>query len=154
MIDVDRPEIRILTFADHAVVAPDGKLYMNGAGIDQFYLQAVPQQVGPLYLAIRLRIPWAMTGEQHELTVRVLDEDRGPVAPDPFVKAGFEVGRAPGQRPGDELALSLAVPVVGVTAQREGTIYFHLHLGDQRIATLPLKLAWHPLAQMRPRDSA
>lgn len=150
MIESERPAVRIFTLADHAVVAPDGKLYVNGGGVDQFYLRQVPQPVAPLFLVVRVRIPWHMTGEPHTLVVRVLDGDRKPLSADPLVKADFEVGRAPGQRPGDELAMTLAIPILGVTAQQEGTIYFHLELGEELLDILPLKLVQHPAPQLLP----
>lgn len=136
----DRVRVRIFTLADHAVLAPDQKLYMNGGAIGQVGLAQYPGQLMPLFLAISLHIPWAMTSETTTLTIRVLDADRNPVGPDPLASGTMEVGRAPGLRPGDENTFSMVIPVGGYPVQSEGTIYFHLTVGEQSVAVLPLKL--------------
>lgn len=136
----DRLELRIFTLADHAVVPPDGKLYMNGGGVDRMGLQQIPGGLGPLSLAIRVRVPWRMTSDTMPLLVRVLDADRNPVGPDPLVQAQVEVGRPPGLRPGDELGVNLVVPLTGFPVQSEGTLYFHVTAAEQLLGVLPLKV--------------
>lgn len=132
--------LRIFTLADHAVVPPDGKLYMNGGGVDRMGLQQVPGGLGPLTLAIRVRVPWRMTSDTLPLLVRILDADRNPVGPDPLVQANVEVGRPPGLRPGDEIGVNVVVQLTGYPVQTEGTFYFHVTVADQVLGVLPLKI--------------
>ncbi len=146
----DRLELRVFTLADHAATPPDGKLYINGAGVEQMFLQQIPGALGPLWLAIRVRVPWNMTSEQMSLTIRALDADRNPVGPDPLAQANLEVGRPPGLRPGDEIGLNLAVPVTGFPVQGEGTIYFHLLVAERTLGVLPLKVRRLPTPQLAP----
>ncbi len=141
MLEQEQPEIRMFVIADHAVVATDGKLYLNGAGIDQVFLPTAPGHLpAPLYIAVRIRVPWHLTSETLKLRVRALDADRQPFGPDPIIDGQMEVGRAPGARAGDEMAVNLAVPIAGLPVPRAGTIHFHLEVGDHVLGILPLKI--------------
>ncbi len=140
--------VRIFALADHAAVPPDGKLYINGGGVDQMFIPVLPGALGPLSLAIRVRVPWHLTSEPLTLIIRALDADRKPLGPDPIVSAEVEVGRAPGVRAGDEVAVNLAIPLTGFPVQTEGTIYFHLQVADKALAMLPLKVRRFPTLQM------
>jgi hypothetical protein len=144
----DPIEVRVFTLADHAVVAPDGKLYMNGGGVAQQFLRQLPGPLGPLSLALVVRLPWHMTSDSVKIAVRALDADRNAVGPDPVFDADAEVGRAPGQRPGDEITLALAVPLGGyeVRLPSESTVYFHLIVNGEPLTRLPLKLRRLPVA--------
>jgi hypothetical protein len=145
MLDEERPDIRIYVIADHAVLAPDGKLYLNGAGIDQVLLPSTPGPLpSPLYIAVRIRVPWHLTSETLRLRIRALDADRMPIGPDPIVDGQMEVGRAPGARAGDEMAVNLVVPIAGLMIPQPGTIHLHLELGGEVLAILPLKVNVRP----------
>jgi hypothetical protein len=145
MLHDERPEVRMFVIADHAVLAPDGKLYLNGAGIDQVWIPAVPGHLPtPLYIAVRIRVPWHLTSESLHLRIRGLDADRVPFGPDPLVDGQMEVGRPPGARAGDEIAVSLAVPIAGLAVPQAGTVHFHLELADQVLGILPLKINVRP----------
>jgi hypothetical protein len=142
--------VRVFTLADHAVTPPDGKLYMNGGGVDQMLMQQIPGGLGPLSMAIRIRIPWHMTSELLNIQLRALNADRQPVGQDPLMNADVEVGRAPGLRPGDENCVSLAFPLTGFPVQEEGTIYFHLSVAGKALSVLPLKIQRLVVAQVGP----
>jgi len=137
----EEPTVRMFVIADHAATAPDGKLYLNGAGVDQVLVPESARRLPtPLYLAVRIRVPWHMTSESLRLRVRALDDDRRPFGPDPLVDGQMEVGRAPGARPGDELAFNVAVQISGMAIPDNGPIHFHLELADQLLGVLPLKV--------------
>lgn len=142
--------VRVFTLADHAVTPPDSKLYMNGGGVDNMLMQHIPGGLGPLSMAIRIRIPWHMTSERLNIQLRVLNADRRPIGPDPLVNADVEVGRPPGLRPGDENCITLAVPLTGFPIQEEGTIFFHLSVAGQTLSVLPLKIQRLMVAQVGP----
>ncbi len=140
----DEMLLRVFTLADYAVTPPDGKLYISGGGIDQMFLQSVPGSLGQLFLALRIRVPWHRTSEVLRLIVRALDADRVPIGPDPIAGATVEVGRAPGQRAGDELGINAVVPLRGLRVGRAGTIYFHVEVEGEPLGTLPLKVGQMP----------
>jgi hypothetical protein len=141
LIPGEQPTVRMFVIADHATTAPDGKLYLNGAGIDQVIVPHTdPRLPTPLYVAVRIRVPWSMTSESLRLRIRALDGDRRPIGLDPLVDGQMEVGRAPGARPGDELTFNLAVQISGLAVPTAGPVHFHLELADRLLAVLPLKL--------------
>jgi hypothetical protein len=140
----DRFEVLIFTLADHAVTAPDGKLYMNGGGVDILRQPTIPGQMQALSLVMRIRVPWGMTSQPIAFEVLVLDADRNPINPGPLTGGQFEVGRNPGQRPGDELATMEAFTFQGLPIEREGTIYFHLSVDGEERAIIPLKIVRAP----------
>jgi hypothetical protein len=140
----DLLELRIFTIADHAVVAPDGKLYMNGGGVDRLFMQSFPGATTPLSLVIRFRVPWGMTSQPIPFEVRLLDADRNSIIPGPLAGGNLEVGRVPGQRPGDELAAMVAFNFAGVPIANEGTVFFHLSVDHKELAVLPLKIERPP----------
>jgi Family of unknown function (DUF6941) len=134
--------VAIFTLADHAeAVAATGKLYINGAGVGTILMQDAPGQLPPLYLALRLRIPWHKTTEPFLLRIRALNADRTPVERDPLLEVRPEVGRPAGVRPGDEMAMNAVVGIGGMSIREHGTIYFHLEVEGEVIAIQPLKVA-------------
>ena len=141
----DRLAVRIFTLCDHAVVPPDGKIYIHGGGVHTLYAGQIPGQLRSLYLVVRLSIPWHMLGEPHTVQVRALDLDRKPVSPtDPLITTPFELGRPAGHRPGDESAINLCAELNGLTVQQAMTIRFHLLVDDEALASLPLKVMQMP----------
>lgn len=146
----DRIEVRIFTLADHVATPPDGKMYISGAGVDQMFLTQIPGTLGPLGLAVRLRIPWEMTSERLSVRVRALSAGREPAGPDPLMRADIEVGRPPQTRPGDEIGVGFAVPLTGFPVQDEGSLHFHLIVNDETLAVLPLKVQRALIAQIGP----
>src|SRR6266542_325448 len=127
MLEDELPEVRMFVIADHAVMAPDGKMYLNGAGIDQVLLPATPGHLpAPLYIAVRIRVPWHLTSESLRLRIRALDADRQPFGPDPLIEGQVGAGIA-------------GLPVPG-----PGTIHFPLELAHHTLGILPLKINVRP----------
>jgi len=148
LIDTARAhvEVRIFTLCDHATVPPDGKIYMNGAGVNQIFLTQMPGPLRALFLVVRLSIPWHMLGEPHTVRIMALDPDRNPVGPtDPLLTTPFELGRPPGHRPGDESAINICAELGGLQVDRPMTIHFHLEVDEEPISSLPLKITQMPL---------
>jgi hypothetical protein len=147
----DRLAVRIYTLCDHAVVPPDGKLYINGGGVHTVYVGQIPGPLRSLYLVIRLSVPWHMLGEPHTVKIQALDLDRRPVSPtDPLITTPFELGRPAGHRPGDESAINICAELNGLTIQQPMTIRFHLLVDDEPIASLPLKVLQMPASAASP----
>jgi hypothetical protein len=148
----DELEVRIFTLADHVAGPPDGKLYINGAGVDTLNLPQIPGAINvPLGLAVRIRIPWRMTSDTLPFQLQILDADRNPVGPGTLLEGNAEIGRAPGQRPGDESGINIALTLTGFPIEQEGTVYFHLRAGGQLLGVLPLKIRQVQIAQPAPR---
>jgi hypothetical protein len=140
----DQLAVRIFTLCDHAVVPPDGKIYINGGGVHTLYGQ-IPGPLRSLYLVVRLSIPWHMLGETHTVKIQALDLDRKPISPtDPLITTPFELGRPAGHRPGDESAINICAELNGLTIQQPMTIRFHLLIDDTPLASLPLKVMQMP----------
>src|SRR4051812_44411948 len=137
----ERFAVVMFTLADHAeAVAETGKLYINGAGVGTVWMRQAPGQLPPLYIALRLRIPWHKTTEPFTLRIRALNADRTPVDRDPILEARPEVGRPAGVRAGDEMAMNAVVGIGGLAVREHGTIYFHLDVDGEVIAIQPLKV--------------
>ncbi len=142
----DRIEVRIFTLCDHATVPPDGKIYINGAGVNQIYLAQMPGPLRALFLVVRLAIPWHMLGEPHSVRLRALDADRNPIGPtDPLLTTPFELGRPPGHRPGDESAINICAELGGLHVDKPMTVHFHLEVDEEPISSLPLKITQMPV---------
>jgi hypothetical protein len=142
IVPEERFTVVMFTLADHAeAVAESGKLYINGAGVGTVWMRQAPGQLPPLYLAVRLRIPWHKTTEPFLLRIRALNADRTPVDRDPILEARPEVGRPAGVRPGDEMAINAVVGLGGLGVKEYGTVYFHLEVDGEVLATQPLKVA-------------
>jgi len=107
-------EVQVETMlADYAVVA-DGKLTIVGGG-----WSTISPNPTPTALAISVKVPWDRTNEKHLMTVRLVDEDGAAFvphdAPEGFdgirFEIPFEVGRAPGIRPGTPMDVAFAINV-------------------------------------------
>jgi hypothetical protein len=153
----DEMRIRILTIADHAALA-EGKLYISGSGVGTVFMPQMPGAImAPLFLVIRVYVPYAETSEPHSLTIRFLTEDRQPVGPpetDPMIRLeNLEVGRRPGTRPGDESSFDFAVGLMGfpVQVETETRTYFHVDVDNGRVIdSIALKLVQvQPMAIQR-----
>jgi hypothetical protein len=141
----DSLAVRIFTLCDHAAVPPDGKIYINGGGVHQLFVQSTLGTLRSLFLMVRLSIPWHMLGEPHTVKIRALDMDRRPIGPtDPLISMPFELGRPPGHRPGDESAINICAELNGLAVSPPMTIHFHLLVDDESFGSLPLKVLQLP----------
>lgn len=145
-LDDDDFAIRVFTLADHAAVTPDGKLYISGGAVERIFLPQLPGPLGQLWLAVRIHLPWRYTSNRLRVELRALDADRNPVGQDPIAIADVEVGRAPGQRPGDEIAVQFALPLTGfpIPTPGESKVYFHLVVEGEVLGILPLQVSPAP----------
>lgn len=94
--------------ADYAVVTPDGKLTVVGAG----WTSTTPT-TAPFAVALLVDVPWHLTNQRHTIRMELIDLDGVPVTPigdeEPKrIEMQFEVGRPPGARPGSSITLPCA----------------------------------------------
>ena len=139
MFEGDNLAVRIFTCADWAALTQDGKLCIGGGGIDRVFLESIPGNLPTLHLVIRVHIPWGRTLEEHPLSVQVMESDRKPIGP-PIDEGRVEVGRPPGSRPGDELAMQGIVPIAGYPVPSKGTFFIHLTVSGQLLGLLPFRV--------------
>lgn len=139
-------KLRMFMVADYATVAPDGKLYISGAGILSVRVPNPQEPLPTLYLAIGIGVPYTMTSEPHHLTVRWLDADGKPILPlphpDPLFSVTGETGRPPGTRPGDEVPLHAAIGLRNILAPQSSRTFLHLTVDDKELARLPLRFTF------------
>ncbi len=152
----DRLRVRVFTLADYAATPPDGKLYIGGAGVHQLNLANLPGPLEvPVYLVVRLYVPYLELNDVHHVRIRVLDEDEQPIGLDPLIDIpDLETGRAPGTRAGDEGSLNIVLSLVGYpitrNIDREIRTRIHLEVDGRELDTLPLKISRVPRPQVLP----
>ncbi len=152
----DRLRVRVFTLADYGATPPDGKLYIGGAGVHQLNLANLPGPIGvPVYLVVRLYVPYLELIDAHHVRIRILDEDEQPIGQDPLLDLpNIETGRAPGTRAGDEGAINIVIGLVGYPItrnfDRELRARIHLEVNEHELDTLPLKITRIPQPQQLP----
>lgn len=117
--------------------AVGGKLYISGAG----WTNIVAQAPAPVALGVIVQVPWDQTNSQHQLIIRLVDQDGNQVslerAPNelvPVMQQGkFELGRPPGIPHGSALSMTLAIrwPTLPLP---EGSYAFVLEINDSEVA--------------------
>ncbi len=131
---------------DHAEVA-DGKLFVNGAGINLTWSSPTPPHMLSVSVAMVVQVPWTETNEPHEVTVALVDDDGavvrgwspdGAETPPVELRTGFTVGR-PAQLPLGEiqtvpLACNFTVPL-----PRLGMHEFVIALDGTPVKRLPIR---------------
>lgn len=117
-------QVQAFFIADHAE-AVRGKLYVTGGCWNVLNVASLPATHSHLSLAMTLRVPWPETNIEHAIGIDLLDEDGESALSNP-VEGKFEVGRAPGVRPGDEILNVLVLNMEGLQLPREGMYTFKL----------------------------
>src|SRR5579872_3775203 len=137
--------LRIFTLADYAAVAPDQKLYISGANIQYQFAASFPLTVSQLYLVVLLAVPWHLASEPHQVVVRMLDDERQPIGPNPLLDGQAEPGRPPGTRAGEEIAVPVVLNLAGLQVEHEALVYFHVEVDGSRIAVQPFRFRQLPM---------
>jgi hypothetical protein len=117
--------------------AVNGKLYIQGGGwtrtsLDNGLLNCA--------LAIRILVGWDETNIQHQVTIRLVDQDGNMVNPPipngrPIeVQSAFEVGRPPGSAAGQEIDAALAMGFLGIPMAK-GRYRFTLEIDGEEFDT-------------------
>src|SRR4051794_16884249 len=107
-------------FLCNAAEAAEGKLYVNGAGINVCYVPAEPPHMINVALGAVIEVPYTATNQPHTLIVTLLDSDGNQVrpwtpdeseVPPVEVHIPFNLGRPPGLQPGDAQTMPVALNV-------------------------------------------
>ncbi len=98
-----------LMLADSAQVI-NNKLYLLGGGWDRVFVNSAFPASQPLGLAVAISVDWVETNQKHMLHLEVLREsDNEQPQSLMAIDAEFEIGRAPGLRPGASQRTQLAI---------------------------------------------
>lgn len=124
--------------ADHAE-SVGGKLYVTGGCWNTIYVTELPVQHPHLSLALAIGVPWEETNQRHQLEIELIDADGHPVMPQKL-SAGFEAGRPPGMRAGDENPFVLVFNINGLRVEHEGWYEFVCTVDGSRIGEARFKI--------------
>ncbi len=106
-MDEQNIDIEFLILADLAQVI-GGKLHMMGGGWDRINVQKFPH-IQSFSVATAISVPWAHTNEKHNIVITMVDEDGHQELLK--IEGEFEVGRAPGIKPGATQRLMMAFTI-------------------------------------------
>ncbi len=134
---------------DHAE-AVEGKLFINGAGINLLYVTAQPPHIVTFSIGAIVQVPYTATNQAHTITVKLLDEDgneviawtpdgpgdQGPVK----IEGTFNVGRPPVLTPGEAQALPFAFNLQGLPLASLGLYSAVIELDHMEVRRLPFRL--------------
>lgn len=137
-----------IMLCDHAE-AINGKLFVNGGGINVFRVSSGPPYTLSTALAVVIHVPWSATNHAHRLTVDLIDEDGQEVvpwvpegaAPRPPVKVDsqFNVGRPVQLQAGAAQSFPLAINFqLGLT--RLGGYEFVVSIDDVEVKRLAFRV--------------
>lgn len=115
-------EVDYVVVAD-GVIAANGKHYIHGGGWDVLWAASFPVMHPMFGVAVRLRVGWHDTNQNHFVSLNILDADDKPILPAP-AGGNITAGRPPQLPVGDDQVFCLALNIQGVTFPKEGTYAF------------------------------
>ena len=119
-----------------AASAAEGKLYIHGAGWDTVRALQFPAIHHAIAVAMRLRVGWHETNQQHVLQVDLADADEQSLLPDLF-RSEINVGRPPHLEPGEEQVMPIVVNFVNISFAKPGTYVIKVLLNEQVVSRSP-----------------
>ena len=145
-------------FLADSVVVAEGKLFVQGAGWNIIWTNAVPARHPRIGIGALIHVPYTATNQLHEFSISLVDQDENklPVAGTPQgadssdgpvteLRGQFNMGRPPALTPGDEQFVPLAVNLDGlefptanmysVVISIDGTVMKRLPIRVQLVAT-------------------
>jgi len=121
-----------------AAQAADGKLYVMGGG----WTRLSANSEANVSLGIIVHVPYDMTNKKMSLTATLHDDDGDSVqVGDSEVKAevGFEMGRPPGLKQGEQMALPFAMNFHGLSLHPGGYV-FEVRIQDNLVGRCPFRV--------------
>jgi hypothetical protein len=115
-------QVDYIILAD-AAAAVEGKHYIHGAGWGAIGSVSFPLTQPQIAVALRLRIPWHETNQQHRIEVDVVDADERsilPVPPGPL-QGTIAAGRPVNLHDGMDQTVPLVINLQGITFRAPGT---------------------------------
>ena len=142
---------------DHAEAA-DGKLFINGAGINVLWTNPQPPHPVTFSVGVIVQVPYTATNQVHTITVSLFDEDGQPVVPwmpdgapersrAITIEGQFNIGRPPILPAGEAQTLRFAFNIQGVALPALGMYSVTIDLDGSKLRRLPFRLMVRPPAQ-------
>jgi Family of unknown function (DUF6941) len=140
-----------MMFANHAEIAPNGLLYINGGAWDTINVtgqlpadlaMGLGAQDGAVAIfqgSLVLRVLFHKTeaGRLHEIAVTVMDEDGTQVA---ALAGQVDVLVPPDQPPGWDIGVNAAIPFTGLPLPRFGLYHASVQVDGQHLDDLPFRI--------------
>jgi hypothetical protein len=148
--EVDELGFSAIVMLADSVAAPDGKLYIQGGGWDNLMPPIYPARIPRLGVAIQISVPFGQTNRNHQLRVRLTDDDgenmqigmqpenphdpfNGAMKPVTTIEATVNVGRPPFLQNGDSQVFPMALNLDGVTLNQPGAYTVLVEVDDHEI---------------------
>jgi len=125
-----RPTIDLAMLAD-AVQAVQGKLYVLGGGWDTLFVSGFPARHPSLAIAVRLRIPWAVSTTTLRLGVELQDADGVPLLPGGQVRHEVVIRRQSTEMDRADTGVVRSFTFNNLTFQSEGDFSFVISIDDE-----------------------
>src|SRR5260370_37875200 len=114
-------KVALLTLADHAVAADDGRIYLIGGGIDRLAASTFPAVVPHLSLAVKFLLTKADRSLEHSVQARLLSPAGNPIiAPMGLLIPAIDPTTVPEVNPGEETPYQFVYKILHVRLQTVG----------------------------------
>ena len=147
----DEFRLELLTLAEWALIAPDGRISLGNALTTTVQVPALPGGLPPLYLVASVAAPPPWAGHQAALTVRAVDAEGRPLAADPLL-SGTAAFPPAAEGAAVTPRLQFAIQISGLPVQRPGRVRFIVALAGDELGELgvEVRLAPPPPPQSQP----
>jgi hypothetical protein len=141
-------KLALMMFANHAEIAPNGLLYINGGAWDTINVLApIPEEL-PLAqsgavavfqgsIVVRFLFHPTEAGRVHLVTITLVEEDGQTVA---VANGQIDVAVPPDQPGGWDIGVNLALPFTGLQLPRFGLYRASVQVDGQHLEDLPFRV--------------
>ena len=138
-------QIDYLVLAD-AAAAAEGKHYIHGAGWDTLLAGNFPAVHPALSVAVRLRIPWSDTNQEHMLELDVIDADGKSILPETQgpLRMPFAIGRPAAVPTGTDQVVPLVFNFQRLQFASPGTCAVVMRISGEDMARSPFHVRAAP----------
>jgi tetratricopeptide (TPR) repeat protein len=135
--------VAILTLADHAVAADDGRIYMIGGGIDRLAAGVFPAVVPHLSLAVKFLMSPEERSQEHSVQVRLMDPAGHPImAPMGLLIPTSDQAGSPASKESTqvETPYQFVYNMRDLRFEAQGAYWFSVELDSRELGPLALHL--------------
>lgn len=115
------------SFLADSVELVQGKIYALGIGWDTIYAAQLPVTQPRIGLGILVDVPYTETNKDHEIRIKLVDED-GNVVNNLDLRSEFKLGRPALLRAGDSQLLPIAFNFDGLSFSNQGTFMWEISI--------------------------
>lgn len=131
---------KVSSFLADSVEAVQGKIYALGIGWDVIYTAALPTTHSRVGLGILVEVPYTETNKDHEIQIKLVDED-GQLINDLDFTSHFNLGRPALLRSGDSQILPFAFNFDGLTFSKSGTFRWEIMINKEILGINNMKVS-------------